>query len=219
MGLFSDNARAIGSKIIIPAGGENVLGGPSAHLSQFQPLPSPNEFLELVDSDIAENIRLLYSLDTFDLEQREINLNKSFQWRNWTTTERQEYALSTAQAIAAYQELGFPSDIPVPWSRLLVKCRNNFLKKVQKMTLSLSYKIKICALNEALPKEPVEFEFETCSSPQSSIEFHLDQRLLFLMIVGALNWNNIESSGLIKMKRTPDEYNADLHFSLVFFSL
>lgn len=225
---FRDLTRALGPRRAIPAGGEYVLGGPAAAQSRFLPQPLAADLAaELASAGLADTLAKLYPGDALDSTTLAVLLDPDADFRNFTDADRAAYALGLADRDPSHAELALPHDLAFDWPRALKRCAANYAARREAMGLALPMDVFLDVAGEAGERKllfryaldsadcgPCEAE-----SPRARLTYHLDERLLFCLIVGLVSWNAMEASTLIGVSRQPDVYQHDLHRSMVHFTL
>jgi L-ascorbate metabolism protein UlaG (beta-lactamase superfamily) len=232
---FSGVADALGAPVVIPAGGEYVLGGPVAAQSRFLPQPLEADLVRSLDHIGRADIKIakLYPgdrLDTATPDQVEQNPDAMF--RDFTHDERAAYGLSLSDKRPAYSQIDLGVFEP-DWGRLLGRCAALFHARRRKMgyapATDLSFQVVDHDTRAPLFRYVVRMDEDLAgfdlATPdgvgveRANIAYTLDDRLLFCLITGLLNWNAMEASGLLGLSRRPDVYDPDLHRILVHFTL
>jgi L-ascorbate metabolism protein UlaG (beta-lactamase superfamily) len=232
---FASVAGALGAPVVIPAGGEYVLGGPAAAQSRFLPQPLEADLARSLGDIGHADIGLakLYPGDRLDTAAADhIARNPDAGFRDFTHDERADYALSLADKPPAYSQIDLGEFEP-DWGRLLGRCAKLFEARRQKIgyapATDLSFQVVRYGTHEPLFRYVVRMDdgsagFEAAipdaaATERTSVAYRLDDRLLFCLITGLLNWNAMEASGLLGLSRRPDVYDPDLHRALVHFTL
>ena len=232
---FSGIANALGAPIVIPAGGEYVLGGPAAAQSRFLPQPLETDLVQALNDIGRADIRLakLYPGDQIDTAAPDhVAHNPDAVFRDFTHAERADYALSLYIELPAYSQIDLRALEP-DWGRLLGRCAALFQARCRKIgyapAMDLSFQVFDYDTREPLFRFVVRMDDGACGfdlaepdgaeSERASVTYRLDDRLLYCLITGLLNWNAMEASGLLGLSRRPDVYDPDLHRALVHFTL
>lgn len=209
--IFYENAANLGAKLIIPAGGEYLLGADAAQLAIYQPIPIPADFEMDAPEVLRSSIQKLYFGDKLDVHSGETIKNINATYRNFTTENLVEYSASLSSIQADYRAM--PLEESCDWKTLLQQCADNYLSATKRRGLSLNFNVRVL-LNDL----NIDVRFDTPGELiDKSIEFQLPSALFYQIATGKLNWNNLESSCLIGLRRFPDSYCIDLHNSMVFF--
>jgi L-ascorbate metabolism protein UlaG (beta-lactamase superfamily) len=230
---FAAVADALGAPTVIPAGGEYVLGGPVAAQSLFLPQPLGADLARSLHDMGRGDIRIakLYPGDRLDTAApNRTDQNPDATFRDFTHDERAAYALSLAGKHPAYGQIDLGAFEP-DWKRLLDRCAALFLARCGKTgyapAMDLSFQVVDYAARAPLFQYVVRLDEGVCgldlpalaAADRSTVAYTLDDRLLFCLITGLLNWNAMEASGLLGLSRRPDVYDPDLHRTLVHFTL
>ena len=229
-GNFRENVKALGARRVIPAGGEYVLGGSVAGLSRFLPQPLGAELeAELAAAGLPDTLAKLYPGDVLDSATLAVTEDPRATLRGFTDADRAAYALTLADRAASFTDTVLPDDLAFDWVRALKKCAANYAARRDAMGLELAADIYLDARkadgarallfmfatdnNDAAPVAEVE------ASDRARLVYELDERLLFNLITALLSWNAMEASGLITLRRSPDDYMHDVHRSIGHFTL
>jgi len=229
---FGGVADALGAPVVIPAGGEYVLGGPVAAQSRFLPQPLEADLVRALGDIGRADIKVakLYPGDKLDTAAGDrVEQNPGAMFRNFTHAERAAYALSLADKPPAYGQIDLGALEP-DWGRLLGRCAALHQARCRKMgyapAMDLAFHVVDYATGAPLFHYVVQmddgtagFDLSTPDVERASVAYTLDDRLLFCLVTGLLNWNAMEASGLLGLSRRPDVYDPDLHRTLVHFTL
>lgn len=226
---FAANFEAIGARYAVPAGGEYVLGGPAAALSQYLPQPLGCELAARLDGK-AQGLRKLYPGDALDCATGDIAIDARATHRDFDDADRAAYALTLAGEAPSYTKVELPEDLPFDWARSLRKCAGNFHKRRAAMNLSPAIDIYLDVVSwpERAPKFLYKLAMDSeagamvediADDGRARLTYTLDEKLLFSLVTGLLSWNAMEASALMPIRRNPDVYEHDLHRSIVHFSL
>jgi L-ascorbate metabolism protein UlaG (beta-lactamase superfamily) len=226
---FAANFEAIGARAVVPAGGEYVLGGPAAAFSQYLPQPLETQLAAAL-GDRAGALRKLYPGDRLDVVSGAVKTDPGATFRDFTDAQRADYALGLADHAPSYTQLSTPVDLPIDWVRILRKCAANYHQRRLAMALSLPMDVYLEVVS--WPERKARFLFriamdsdagamvrEVEDNGRQRLTYVMDEKLLFSVATGLLNWNAVEASVLIQIRRQPDVYTHDLHRSIVHFSL
>jgi L-ascorbate metabolism protein UlaG (beta-lactamase superfamily) len=225
---FRELTRALGPKRVIPAGGEYVLGGPPAVLSQFLPQPLEADLRRELDSvGLGVALAKLYPGDELDSATLAVTCDHRSCWRGFGDAERTRYALTLANEAPSFTELRLPHDLAFDWARALKKCAANYAARRAKIGFQPAMDVYLDARNcdgqsrflfgFALDSDACGFCDAEGTRPR--LTYRLDERLLFCLVTGLVSWNAMEASALIEISREPDVYTHDLHRSMVHFTL
>ena len=232
---FSRVADALGAPVVIPAGGEYVLGGPVAAQSRFLPHPLEADLARSM-ADIGRGdikIAKLYAGDKLDTAAPDrIEQNPDAPFRDFTDADRAEYALSLSDKRPAYGDIDLQTFDP-DWGRLLNRCARLFRARCLKIGYAPSIDLSLHVVDYdrraplfryvvRLDDGAVGFDLaagDLAGGERASVIYTLDDRLLFCLITGLLNWNAMEPTGLVGLSRRPDVYDPDFHRCLVHFTL
>ena len=226
---FAANAEAIGARYAVPAGGEYVLGGPVAGLSQYLPQPLGRELAARLAGKAA-GFRKLYPGDALDPATGEVALDARATHRDFDDADRAAYALTLAGEAPSYTQVALPADLPFDWPRALRKCAGNFHKRRVAMNLSPAIDIYLEVVSWPERKPAFLYRLAMDSDAGAMVEqvadddrarliYTIDEKLLFCLVTGLVSWNAMEASALMPIRRAPDVYEHDLHRSIVHFSL
>jgi hypothetical protein len=228
-GNFAANFAAIGARYVVPAGGEYVLGGPVAGLSQYLPQPLGRELAARLGGQ-AEALRKLYPGDRLDAVTGTVTIDPRATHRDFDDAERAAYALTLAGEAPSYTKVELPQDLPFDWGRALKKCAGNFHKR--RVAMNLSPPIDIYLEAVSWPDRAPRFVYklamdsdagamvgEIAKDDRARLTYTIDEKLLFALVTGLVSWNAMEASALMPIRRSPDVYEHDLHRSIVHFSL
>lgn len=230
---FAGLADALGAPAVIPAGGEYVLGGPVAAQSRFLPQPLPVELAQALAqigrSDIG--IVKLYPGDAIDsAAPTNVEVDPTARFRGFDDGQRAAYAETLADRRPAYQALDVRVLDP-DWPRLLGRCASLYFARCGKLgyapAMDLALDVFDCETREAMFRFVMRLDTGEAgmdlaidaSADRRRAVYALDERMLFCLITGLLNWNAMDASGLLGLSRTPDAYDPDLHRSIVHFTL
>ena len=228
-GNFAANFEAIGARYVIPAGGEYVLGGPVAALSQYLPQPLGAELaMRLGDKALA--LRKLYPGDALDGATGETEIDPRAMHRDFSDAERAAHALTLADEAPSYTKVELPGDLPFDWPRALRKCAGNFHKRRAAMNLApaIDIYLEVVSWPERRPRFRYKLAMdsdagamvrEVADDGRARLTYAIDEKLLFSLVTGLVSWNAMEASALMPIRREPDVYEHDLHRSIVHFSL
>jgi hypothetical protein len=232
---FSSVADALGVPVVIPAGGEYVLGGPVAAQSRFLPHPFEADIVRSLDEIGRADIKILklYAGDRLDTATPDrVERNPQATFRDFTDAERADYALSLSDRRPAYSDVDLRALEP-DWGRLLGRCAALFRARRQKIgyapAMDLCFSVVDYDTRAPLFRYVARMDdgsagfdlpaLDADGDERTNVTYTLDDRLLFCLITGLVNWNAMEASGLVGLSRRPDVYDPDLHRSLVHFSL
>jgi len=235
MHKFSSVAAALGAPVVVPAGGEYVLGGPVAAQSRFLPQPLEADLVQSLIDIGRGDIKLakLYAGDKLDTAAPDrIEQNPDAPFRDFTDSERAEYALSLSDKRPAYGDIDLQTFDP-DWGRLLDRCALLFRARCLKIGYAPTMDLSLHVIDYEggaplfryvlrLDDGSAGLNLATCDvagGERASVTYTLDDRLLFCLITGLLNWNAMEPTGLVGLSRRPDVYDPDFHRSLVHFTL
>lgn len=228
-GNFAANFAAIGARQVVPAGGEYVLGGPVADLSQYLPQPLGRELAARL-GDRAEALRKLYPGDALDAATGAVEIDPRATHRDFDDAERAAYALTLAGEAPSYTKVELPDDLPFDWARALKKCAGNFHKRRVAMNLSpaIDIYLEVVSWPERAPRFVYKLAMDSdagamvgvvAADDRARLTYTIDEKLLFSLVTGLVSWNAMEASALMPIRRSPDVYEHDLHRSIVHFSL
>ena len=228
-GNFAANAVAIGARQVIPAGGEYVLGGPVARLSQYLPQPLGVELAARLGGG-AGALRKLYPGDVLDSASGATAVDARATHRDFDDAERAAYALTLAGEAPSYTKVSLPQDLPFDWPRALKKCAGNFHQRRVAMGLSPAIDIYLDVVSWperaprflyrlAMDSDAAAMAVGIAEDGRARLTYTIDEKLLFCLVTGLVSWNAIEASALMPIRRAPDVYDHDLHRSIVHFSL
>jgi hypothetical protein len=228
-GNFAANFEAIGGRCVIPAGGEYVLGGPVAALSQYLPQPLGSE-LAVRLGDKAPALRKLYPGDALHSATGIATIDPRAAHRDFDDAQRAAYALTLAGEAPSYTKVELPGDLPFDWPRALRKCAGNFHRRRAAMNLAPAIDIYLDVVS--WPERTALFRYklamdsdagvmvrEVADDGRARLTYTIDEKLLFSLVTGLVSWNAMEASALMPIRRAPDVYEHDLHRSIVHFSL
>jgi L-ascorbate metabolism protein UlaG (beta-lactamase superfamily) len=224
---FRELTRALQPRRVIPAGGEYVLGGPSAPLSRFLPQPLEAELAAALDSaGLGEALAKLYPGDELDSASLLVARDPDAVMRGFADADRAAYAMTLADRAPSYAELALPADAPFDWGRALKKCAANYAARRARMDFSPAMDVYLDVGPEGgrrflfrLALDSADALFCEAVGARHRLTYRLDERLLFCLITGLVSWNAMEASALIGVSRDPDVYVHDLHRSMVHFTL
>ena len=227
-GNFVANFAAIGARLA-PAGGEYVLGGPVAELSQYLPQPLAADLAARLGSR-AGALRKLYPGDALDSATGVTVADPRATQRDFDDAERAAYALTLAGEAPSYTKVELPADLPFDWGRALKKCAGNFHKRRVAMNLSPAIDIYLEVVSWpdraprfiyrlAMDSDAAAMVGEVATDERARLTYTIDEKLLFSLVTGLVSWNAMEASALMPIRRRPDVYEHDLHRSIVHFSL
>ena len=231
-GNFAANFAAIGARHVVPAGGEYVLGGPVAGLSQYLPQPLGRELAAALGGR-ADALRKLYPGDGLDVATGEPAMDARATHRDFDNAERAAYALTLADETPSYAKVALPDDLPFDWGRALKKCAGNFHKRREAMGLSpaIDIYLEVVSWPERAPRFVYRLAMDSDASSmvgaaptdttdrRARLTYTIDEKLLFCLVTGLVSWNAMEASALMPIRRSPEVYEHDLHRSIVHFSL
>jgi UDP-MurNAc hydroxylase len=228
-GNFAANFAEIGARWVVPAGGEYVLGGPVAGLSQYLPQPLARELAARL-GEKAGALRKLYPGDGLDCATGAVEIDARASHRDFDDAERAAYALTLAGEAPSYTKVELPGDLPFDWSRALKKCAGNFHKRRVAMALSpaIDIYLEVVSWPERAPRFVYRLAMdsdagamvgEVAQDGRARLTYTIDEKLLFALVTGLVSWNAMEASALMPIRRSPDVYEHDLHRSIVHFSL
>jgi L-ascorbate metabolism protein UlaG (beta-lactamase superfamily) len=232
---FSSVADALGAPVVIPAGGEYVLGGPVAAQSRFLPHPLEADLVRSLDEIGRADIKIakLYPGDRLDTATPyHVEQNPGAPFRGFTHDERAAHALSLSDKRPTYSQIN-PRAFEPDWGRLLGRCAALFQARCRKIgyapAMDLIFQVVDYDTGAPLFRYAVRMDegsagFDLAApdvdgNERTNVAYTLDDRLLFCLVTGLLNWNAIEASGLLGLSRRPDVYDPDLHRVLVHFAL
>ncbi len=123
-----------------------------------------------------------------------------------------------------------PEGLEPDWERLLTRAAKLYLARCAKagyapaldLTLHVvGYEDRAVrfSFTVRLDDGTMGFDLAVGAETRSKASYTVDERLLFCLITGLLNWNAMEASGLLGLSRTPDVYDPDLHRLIVHFNL
>jgi UDP-MurNAc hydroxylase len=228
-GNFAANFAAIGARHVVPAGGEYVLGGPVAGLSQFLPQPLGRELAQRL-GEKAEALRKLYPGDRLDCATGAVEVDARATHRDFDDAERAAYALTLAGEAPSYTKVELPTDLPFDWNRALRKCAGNFHKRRAAMDLApaIDIYLEVVSWPDRAPRFIYRLAMDSdagamvdvvATDARARLTYTIDEKLLFALVTGLVSWNAMEASALMPIRRSPDVYEHDLHRSIVHFSL
>jgi hypothetical protein len=196
------------SKNIIPAGGTSVLGSESANLTKFQPKPTPREILNKSPNKIKTKIKCLNFGDEINLATNHVTFSNISAFQDYSEKDKNNYAIKKRTEMPNYKKLKIKTNKNI--DKIMDSAIKNYISMIKHFKLRLSYEIKIVI------SKSKTFIWKTTKKPKNKITFNLHKKLLQGLVFGDINWNNVESSCLIKISRRPDIYNSTLHYSMVF---
>ena len=226
---FAANFAAIGARFVVPAGGEYVLGGPVANLSQFLPQPLAADLAARLGSR-APALRKLYPGDALDTATGVSVADPRATHRDFDDAQRAAYAMTLAGEAPSYTEVELPQDLPFDWPRALKKCAGNYHKRRLGMGLSpaIDIYLEVVSWPERQPRFIYRLAMDSdagavvgavADDDRARLTYTIDETLLFALVTGLVSWNAIEASALMPIRRSPDVYEHDLHRSIVHFTL
>jgi L-ascorbate metabolism protein UlaG (beta-lactamase superfamily) len=226
---FAANFAAIGARFVVPAGGEYVLGGPVAALSQYLPQPLAADLAARMGGH-AGALRKLYPGDALDSATGVAVADRRATHRDFDDADRAAYAMTLADEAPSYTKIELPQDLPFDWARALKKCAGNFHKRREAMGLSPATDIYLEVVSwpdraprfvyrVAMDSDAAGMVGAVASDDRARLTYTIDEKLLFALISGLVSWNAMEASALLPIRRSPDVYEHDLHRSIVHFSL
>jgi UDP-MurNAc hydroxylase len=229
--IFYDNAVSFGARKNIPAGGEYVLGGKVASLTEYLCIPTPEEIVrsEFASKIPPEAVCKLYLGDVLDTTTWKVREDEQSPMRNYSHQDCVTYAESLKNKPCKFESFRFSDDVKIPWGKLLRKAYLNLFEAFRKRSIAKNHNIVISAYNGrseiavffSLTDQKFEF-YESLSQltfPQEYTYWRLEQSFLLQIILGVYNWNAEESNGLLELERRPDIYDPTLHLMMTFFVL
>lgn len=230
---FARLADALGAPTVIPAGGEYVLGGPVAGQSRFLPQPLPGELAEALAAVGRADVKIakLYPGDALDsAAPHAIEIDPAARFRDFDDAQRIAYAETLADRRPSYQSVRIGPMEP-DWPRLLGRCASLFFARCRKLgyapAMDLALAVVDCETRAPMFRFVMRLDTGEAgiglameaSDQRRRAVYTLDDRMLFCLITGLLNWNAMDASGLLGLSRAPDAYDPDLHRSIVHFTL
>ena len=203
-------------EVVIPAAGSYVFPRPFDSYNSYLQQATPEEICRSL-TDIRSNSTLA-NLDAGGTLTRDFDGWRIDRVQDWTETERIEYGKSLFGSLA-YQNMEIPDETKLPWARILQRCSENLKKKQNALSAFTEIAVSICL------KQHPDFKFAISLSATNEIEslpwieFEIDERLLFLIVNGSVDWNNAEVGSHMKIDRWPDVHNATAHSLMSYFSL
>lgn len=124
-----------------------------------------------------------------------------------------------------------PPGFELPLRRLFVKARRNLWYEQRRREvypkMDVRWLVRLpadkgveefgFALDSESPYEAGQFKPGNGGRPW--ISFHIDIRLLAMVLLSAAVWNNVEIGALVEIEREPDEYDPTVHALMSFFVL
>jgi L-ascorbate metabolism protein UlaG (beta-lactamase superfamily) len=226
---FAANFTAIGARCVVPAGGEYVLGGPVAALSQFLPQPLTAELAAAL-GERSGALAKLYPGDGLDVGSGQATPDPRATHRGFDDAARAAYAMTLADEAPSYTKVELPADLPFDWGRALKKCAGNFHKRRVGMGLApaIDIYLEVVSWPERAPRFVFKLAMDSdagamvgavADDGRARLAYTIDEKLLFALVTGLVSWNAMEASALMPIRRSPDVYEHDLHRSIVHFSL
>jgi L-ascorbate metabolism protein UlaG (beta-lactamase superfamily) len=228
-GNFAANFAAIGARFVVPAGGEYVLGGPVAALSQYLPQPLAADLAARMGG-AAGALRKLYPGDALDSATGLAVADRRATYRDFDDAARAAYAMTLAGEAPSYTKVSLPDDLPFDWPRALKKCAGNFHRRREAMGLApaIDIYLEVVSWPERAPRflyrlamdsDAAAMTGQVADDARARLTYTIDEKLLFCLVTGLVSWNAMEASALMPIRRSPDVYEHDLHRSIVHFSL
>lgn len=203
-------------EVVIPAAGSYVFPRPLDSYNEFLQQATPEE-IRMSLKDISSDSELA-NLDAGGTLEREFDGWRISRVQVWTEKDREEYGKSLWGSLA-YEKMEIPKESSLPWLRILHRCAENLQNKQKFLSVYTNVLVKICI--DQHPK--LRFAFSLSASAATDdlpwIKFEVDERLLFLVVSGGIDWNNAEVGSHIKIDRFPDIYNPTAHTLMSYFSL
>lgn len=241
---FLDLVRVLEPKIVIPANGSHVIGGPIATYSRWLHQATPAQ----VDAawqagGMPAQIQLtqMCTGDILEVDTGAVSRDETALHRNFDADLRADFALSLADHKADHEGIVIPEAFSVPWRRLASKARANQWRMQERKDLKPAADIEVVltegnavSLGADGARLHIRIALDSPDMPafanadegplgprdgRSYIRFTLDAGLMLMALNGAANWNNIELSALVTCEREPDNYDPTLHSLMAFFQL
>jgi UDP-MurNAc hydroxylase len=222
LGRFLAVCKALKTTSIIPATGSYALGGPLSHLSEYLPIPTPDEVQNAFEGCKGLNSRRLIQLferDVFIPHGAYGNTYRDWKSKRWTLQDRVDYSQTIRTWVVGsfdYQRMLF-DPFKIPWEHLCRLAEANL--KAYKNRAYIYENVLVTLVTDEISYTFSLGEVQGFLVPCSKITFHLDSRLLLMVLLGAVSWNNIEIGCHLQVQRTPDTYNPTVHSLMNFFKI
>ena len=203
-------------EVVIPAAGSYVFPRPFDSYNSYLQQATPEE-IRLSLTDIRSSSTLA-NLDAGGTLTREFDEWRIGRVQDWTENERVAYGRSLSGSLA-YQGMKIPEETKLPWARILRRCSENLAKKQNLLSVFTDVAVIVCLEQHPDLKFVISLSASNAIETLPWIEFELDERLLFLIVNGSVDWNNAEVGSHMKIDRWPDVYNATAHSLMSYFSL
>lgn len=224
-------SRVLGSEWVVPTAGTYVMGGAIASYSRYLHQATPEYLTRLWDeSGLAEvsKMALMMEGDVLDTGHGRV-VHNGHPFRDFTEDDRSRYAETLSSNRLLHEEVVIPEGFKILWALLLDRARQNLWAAQQRYSAFPNCDIEIHLTGaqaqpfvfplDRLERSPASEGASAADGERQTLKFHLDHRLMVMILLRAAHWNNVEIGGLVQVERTPDQYVPTIHALMSYFHL
>ena len=213
---FRRVVEEINPRVVVPAAGSYVFPSFMSEYNRYLQQATPSEIeAVMVGSTSPARLVNLAPGESIWCEGEQVSHGEV---QSWTESDRYNYGRNLVGCLS-YEKLEVPDDLSLPWTRILNRCAQNLASKQRLLGVFVELEIQI----QITQRPEISFAFvlseDSTPAPSKWLSFQIDERLLLLIVTGAVDWNNAEVGSHVLIDREPDQFNATAHSLMSYFSL
>jgi UDP-MurNAc hydroxylase len=230
--LFLAVAEVLCPKYLVPAAGSYVMGGSLSKYNRYLHQATPQQVKDFwaEHSQLNSQVFFLQEGDILDTQVGSVNLNKKAPLRDFTEADRERYGETLAHIELDHEQISIPDSFEIPWVRLLSKARRNLWIRQEQLKLFPAAEVVL----NLVDREEIVNSFSFAMDQESrkvgenqvnvdpdryQITFTIDWRLMMMILLSSVIWNNLEIGALLTVDRKPDRYHPTVHSLMSYFVL
>jgi UDP-MurNAc hydroxylase len=221
---FLDAAKVLSAKATIPCAGEYIIGGKNWDCTEYIHTPTPRDIVDAWSTaQIDSKLEIMGCSDIYDLTTCKTTRN-SENSLFYSHADRIEYAKTKQASPYIIDEFKIPAGLRLSRQALLhsINKAAATLERAQKRFNSYPRLSVLLDVPEAglfqkdMSEEHVGFHFADQEPSTPYLKIVISYEYLFALFTQHIHWNNLEIGNHIKMFRSPESYQPDIHLLLSF---
>jgi UDP-MurNAc hydroxylase len=221
---FYEVARILEPDITVPVAGEYVIAGRNWECTRYLHTPSPQEIIDgWAGAALTTTLTVLTNLDELEIPGGAVTRANTAPL-SYGHQDRIAYAQSKRDVSYLIDEFVIPDDLRLSPGKVLAalnKARvtlGEAQKRFQSFPqLRLVVDVPGTATYATDMGQPAPFEIVHSTPAEPYMRVTLPYAYLFALLTQHVHWNNLEIGNHVRLYRSPERYEPDIHVLLSFF--